>query len=84
MFTIGSIDMRATAEPIKRTALFVLKCYKRYISPFIPPACRFEPTCSVYMYRAIQKKGFSRGFLLGIRRLLRCHPFCAGGLDPVP
>ena len=76
--------MRTPAEPIKKTALFAILCYKRYISPLIPPACRFEPTCSVYMYQAIQKKGLSRGLLLGVKRLLRCHPFCAGGLDPVP
>jgi putative membrane protein insertion efficiency factor len=76
--------MRTPVLPLKKTALFALRCYKRYISPFIPPACRFEPTCSVYMYQAIQKKGLSRGLLLGVKRLLRCHPFCAGGLDPVP
>jgi putative membrane protein insertion efficiency factor len=76
--------MHAPVEPLKTAALFALRCYKRYISPFIPPACRFEPTCSVYMYQAIQKKGLLRGLLLGAKRLLRCHPFCAGGLDPVP
>ena len=76
--------MRVVEEPLKKAALFTLECYKRYISPLIPPACRFEPTCSVYMYQAIKKKGLLRGFLLGAKRLLRCHPFCAGGLDPVP
>jgi uncharacterized protein len=64
--------------------LFLLRCYKRFISPCLPHACRFEPTCSVYMYEAIRKWGFLRGFFLGIRRLLRCHPFCQGGIDPVP
>jgi len=76
--------MRKAGEVTRNTVLFALRCYKRYISPFIPPACRFEPTCSAYMYQAIQKKGLLRGLLLGVKRLLRCHPFCAGGLDPVP
>jgi len=70
--------------PIKEPALFALRFYKRYISPWLPRACRFEPTCSAYMYQAIQKKGLLQGLFLGVKRLLRCHPFCAGGLDPVP
>ena len=70
--------------PIKEPALFALKFYKRYISPGLPRACRFEPSCSAYMYQAIQKKGLLKGLFLGMKRLLRCHPFCAGGLDPVP
>jgi putative membrane protein insertion efficiency factor len=69
---------------IQKVVLLVLRGYKSYISPLFPPACRFEPTCSVYMCQAIQKKGLLRGILLGAKRLLRCHPFCAGGLDPVP
>ncbi|MBM3791793.1 MAG: membrane protein insertion efficiency factor YidD [Acidobacteria bacterium] len=67
-----------------RAVLTILKCYKRCVSPLLPPSCRFEPTCSEYMGQAIEKKGLSGGLFLGIRRLLRCHPFCAGGLDPVP
>jgi putative membrane protein insertion efficiency factor len=69
---------------IKDAFLFLLRVYKRFISPFLPPACRFEPTCSVYLYQAIEKKGLIKGFVLGIKRLLRCHPFSKGGLDPVP
>ncbi len=69
---------------MKAVVLFLLKSYKRYVSPWMPSACRFEPTCSVYMYEAIEKKGLLKGIALGIRRLLRCHPFCAGGHDPVP
>jgi hypothetical protein len=65
-------------------ALWLLKCYKQFVSPCLPHACRFEPTCSVYMYQAIQKKGLLKGTLLGVKRLLRCHPFCRGGIDPVP
>jgi len=62
----------------------LLQAYKRWVSPFLPPACRFEPTCSEYMAQAIEKKGIAKGLFLGIRRLLRCHPFSRGGFDPVP
>jgi len=68
----------------KNFVLSLLRLYKRYISPLLPPACRFEPTCSVYMYQAIQKKGIFLGVYLGIKRLLKCHPFNSGGFDPVP
>ena len=71
-------------DQIRGFVLILLKCYKRFISPLLPSACRFEPTCSIYMYQAIQKKGLIKGFLLGVRRILRCHPFSAGGFDPVP
>jgi putative membrane protein insertion efficiency factor len=69
---------------IKALLLLLLKFYKLCISPLMPRACRFEPTCSVYMYQAIKKKGILKGLLLGIKRLLRCNPFCDGGYDPVP
>ncbi len=69
---------------MKSVILWLLRAYKRFISPVLPPSCRFEPTCSVYMIEAIEKKGLIRGLILGVRRLLRCHPFCAGGFDPVP
>ncbi len=69
---------------MRAVALFLLRLYKRFLSPLLPPMCRFEPTCSVYMMQAIEAHGFWRGLLLGIRRLLRCHPFNPGGWDPVP
>jgi putative membrane protein insertion efficiency factor len=69
---------------MKGLILAFLRAYKRRISPWLPPSCRFEPTCSMYLYEAIEKKGVLRGLYLGVRRLLRCHPFCAGGFDPVP
>lgn len=65
-------------------ALLFLRIYKGVISPLLPPMCRFEPTCSVYMMQAIEKYGLLRGVWLGIRRLFRCHPFNPGGWDPVP
>jgi uncharacterized protein len=64
-------------------ALKTLRIYKRWISPLLPSACRFYPTCSEYMMEAVEKHGAWRGIALGIGRLLRCHPFCPGGFDPV-
>jgi len=61
-----------------------LRFYKRFISPALPPACRFMPTCSEYAGMAIELHGIVRGGALALRRLLRCHPFTAGGFDPVP
>ena len=62
----------------------LLRGYKRFLSPLLPPMCRFEPTCSIYMMQAIEKYGAVRGVWLGIRRLSRCHVFNPGGWDPVP
>ena len=63
--------------------LFPLRFYKRWISPMLPSACRFSPTCSEYMMEAISKYGGARGVWLGLKRVGRCHPFCEGGYDPV-
>ena len=71
-------------NPVRATVLFLLRAYKRLISPFLPPMCRFEPTCSVYMSEAVRKYGARRGVWMGLRRLGRCHPFNPGGWDPVP
>ncbi len=68
----------------RRIALLFLRFYKRFISPLLPPMCRFEPTCSVYTMQAVEKYGALRGTWLGMRRLARCHPFNPGGWDPVP
>jgi uncharacterized protein len=68
---------------MRRVVLFPLHLYKRFISPLLPPMCRFEPTCSVYMMQAVEKYGAVRGMWLGMRRLGRCHPFNPGGWDPV-
>jgi len=62
----------------------VIRLYQRFISPWLPKACRFEPSCSEYTAQAILKYGILKGTYLGIRRILRCHPFNPGGLDPVP
>lgn len=63
--------------------LALLSGYKSWISPLLPSACRFHPTCSEYMMQAVRKHGVARGVWLGLRRLSRCHPWNPGGLDPV-
>jgi putative membrane protein insertion efficiency factor len=60
-----------------------LRCYKYYVSPLLPSACRYHPTCSEYMRQAVEKHGAAKGVWMGLKRLARCHPFHAGGLDPV-
>jgi len=61
----------------------ILKLYKVVISPWLPPSCRFVPTCSEYAREAIERHGAVRGGRMAVWRLLRCQPFCAGGYDPV-
>ncbi|MGI8468512.1 MAG: membrane protein insertion efficiency factor YidD [Pyrinomonadaceae bacterium] len=69
---------------MKFLVLDFLRLYKTFLSPFLPSACRFEPTCSVYATQAIEKYGGIRGTWLGVKRILRCQPFCKGGYDPIP
>jgi len=64
--------------------LFMVKVYRKYISPYKRPCCRFYPTCSQYMYDAVGKYGAVKGVYLGVKRIFRCHPFHPGGYDPVP
>lgn len=64
--------------------LWLLRWYKRAVSPLLPPACRYTPTCSEYAIEALERHGLLRGSLLAARRLLSCHPFSRGGYDPVP
>jgi putative membrane protein insertion efficiency factor len=68
---------------MKFVVLDLLGVYKALVSPFLPPACRFEPTCSEYAREAVERYGAFRGTWLGLKRLARCHPFCKGGHDPV-
>ena len=69
---------------IGRVLLAVLRFYRIAVSPLRPPCCRYSPTCSAYAVEAIERFGPLRGSWLALRRLLRCHPFHAGGYDPVP
>jgi len=68
----------------KTLLLTLLRGYKWALSPFLPPACRYVPTCSDYATEAIERHGAFRGSALAIWRVLRCHPFVRGGYDPVP
>ena len=62
----------------------LVRGYQKYISPGLPPSCRFYPSCSQYALEALQRHGALKGSLLAARRLTRCHPFNPGGEDPVP
>jgi putative membrane protein insertion efficiency factor len=69
---------------MKALLIGTVRLYKTYVSPFLPSACRFEPTCSEYAVQALEKHGSIRGTRLAIYRILRCQPFSKGGYDPVP
>ncbi|HEX6924010.1 MAG TPA: membrane protein insertion efficiency factor YidD [Longimicrobiaceae bacterium] len=69
---------------LQRILIAAVRFYRTAISPLTPPSCRFTPTCSAYALEAIERYGAARGSWLALRRLLRCHPFCKGGYDPVP
>jgi len=69
---------------MRHAAVVMIRFYQKAISPWLPPACRYYPTCSAYAIEAIERHGFLRGVLLAVKRILRCHPFHAGGYDPVP
>ena len=69
---------------MKRVLIAILRFYKRHISPLLPNACIYTPTCSEYAMEAIQKHGVFKGTGLAIWRVLRCNPFHEGGYDPVP
>ena len=71
-------------SPGARFVLALINGYQRYISPFLGPRCRFHPTCSAYAGQAIRQFGALRGSWLALRRIVRCHPLCTGGTDPVP
>jgi putative membrane protein insertion efficiency factor len=64
--------------------ILLIKIYQKFISPLYPPCCRFQPTCSHYAVEALRTHGLIRGLVLGVRRILRCHPWHPGGYDPVP
>jgi putative membrane protein insertion efficiency factor len=69
---------------MKKLLIKSIKIYKKYISPVLPPACRYFPTCSEYALEALEKYGAAKGSFLAAKRILRCNPFAKGGYDPVP
>ncbi len=69
---------------MKQLLISLIKLYRYSIGLLFPPSCRFHPTCSSYMQEALIKHGLTKGLWLGIKRILRCHPWHQGGYDPVP
>ena len=69
---------------MKHVMIWLIRLYRKIISPIKPPCCRFRPTCSAYAIEAFQKRGFFVGLILTVGRILRCNPFFKGGYDPVP
>lgn len=68
---------------MKRFLIFLIKLYRKYISPMKAPCCRFYPTCSMYAMESVEKYGAIKGGFMAIKRILKCHPFHPGGYDPV-
>jgi hypothetical protein len=76
--------MTSLEHVISLSLLFLIRIYRKIISPLKPPTCRFYPTCSAYALEAITKYGPIKGSFLAVKRVLRCHPLNPGGFDPVP
>ena len=71
-------------SPLARLSLLMIRGYQVALSPMLPSACRYTPSCSRYTYEAVERYGALRGSWMGAKRILRCHPFHRGGFDPVP
>lgn len=69
---------------IRAALVALVRAYQLLVSPLLPPSCRFHPSCSAYAAEALRRHGAARGSWLAAKRLARCHPFCEGGIDPVP
>ena len=76
--------MKSGVKPMQIFLIGIVKGYRLLLSPWLGSACRFEPTCSVYSIQALETHGAAKGSYLTLKRLGRCHPWCDGGLDPVP
>ena len=74
----------AVRSALAEVLVFPIRLYQRFISPHIPPRCRFTPTCSAYAITALRRFGLLRGSIMAFCRLVRCQPFCKAGYDPVP
>ncbi|MEA3328399.1 MAG: membrane protein insertion efficiency factor YidD [Candidatus Omnitrophota bacterium] len=68
---------------MKKILIFLISLYRNYLSPLKIPTCRFYPTCSAYAMESIAKKGASKGLIVSLKRILKCHPLSKGGYDPV-
>jgi len=78
------VDRSESLILMKHIVLFLIRGYKRTLSPLFGQHCRFFPSCSDYTYEAIEKHGLVKGLYLGTKRLLKCHPLHSGGVDPIP
>ncbi len=78
------VASRASRSVAQQLLIGAVKFYRLMFSPWLGSACRFEPTCSAYALSALKSHGATAGAYLSARRLLRCHPWCSGGCDPVP
>ncbi|NQZ06439.1 MAG: membrane protein insertion efficiency factor YidD [Algicola sp.] len=76
--------MAQDSSTLQKSLIGLVRFYQAFISAILPPRCRFVPTCSQYSIEAIKLHGSAKGSWLTGKRLLKCHPFCAGGYDPVP
>lgn len=82
--TSARVPIRMLRDLPRRAAIGLVRLYQMIVSPWLGPRCRFEPSCSHYACDALGEHGLARGGWLTVRRLSRCHPFHAGGFDPVP
>ena len=78
------VELRTLVDLPRRALLGLIGAYRYAISPLLGPHCRFHPSCSAYAAEALERHGLVRGSGLALRRILRCHPYHPGGLDPVP
>jgi putative membrane protein insertion efficiency factor len=78
------VALRASRPVAQQLLIRAVKFYRLMLSPWLGSCCRFEPTCSAYALNALESHGATAGAYLSARRLLRCHPWCSGGCDPVP
>lgn len=76
--------LHTISTAVAEVLVFPIRLYRRFLSPLIPPRCRFTPTCSAYAVTALRRFGILRGTLLTVCRLVRCQPLCKAGYDPVP
>ena len=81
---LSAAEGRPAVRLPSRLLAAVIRGYQRFVSPALPPSCRFHPSCSQYALEAVGRHGALKGTWLAVRRLARCHPFHPGGFDPVP